>query len=75
MYDRRTLAISSKDMEPTEFDSMRKAAETISVGEGVIRYTRNNGRDFLNPITYGILPFRQLRGGAFWPGSRKQGYS
>ena len=29
----------------------------------------------LNPITYGILPFRQLRGVAFWPGSRKQGYS
>ena len=35
-----------------------------------------------NPITYGILTFRQLRGGgggrgevAFWPGSRKQGYS
>ena len=27
-----------------------------------------------NPITYGILIFRQLSG-AFWPGSRKQGYS
>ena len=26
MYDRRTLVISSNDMEPTEFDSMRKAA-------------------------------------------------
>ena len=33
--------------------------------------------DSFNPITYGILTFRQLRGrggGAFWPGSRKQGY-
>ena len=29
----------------------------------------------LNPITYSILTFRQLGGGAFWPGSRKQGYS
>ena len=29
----------------------------------------------VNPITYGILRFRQLReGGAFWPGPRKQGY-
>ena len=32
----------------------------------------------LNPITYGILRFRQLRGGegrgAFWPRSRKQGH-
>ena len=27
MYDRRMLVISSKDMEPTEFDSMRKAAK------------------------------------------------
>ena len=47
MYDRRTLVISSEDMEPTEFHSMRKAAKAISVGEGVIRYARNNGRDFL----------------------------
>ena len=47
MYDRRTLVISSEDMEPTEFHSMRKAAKAISTGEGVIRYARNNGRDFL----------------------------
>ena len=47
MYDRRTLVISSEDMEPTKFDSMRKAAKAIGVGEGVIRYARNNGRDFL----------------------------
>ena len=47
MYDRRTLIISSKDVEPTEFDSMRKAAKTIEVREGISRYARNNGRDFL----------------------------
>ena len=46
MYDRRTLAISSKDMKTTEFDSTRKAAEAIGVGEGVTRYVKNNGRDF-----------------------------
>ena len=46
MYDRRTLAISSKDMKPTEFDSTRKAAKAIGVGEGVTRYVKNNGRDF-----------------------------
>ena len=47
MYDRRTLVISSEDMEPTTFDSMTKAAKAVSAGEGVIRYARNNGRDFL----------------------------
>ena len=31
MYDRRTLAISSEDMEPTEFDSMRKSDKAIDV--------------------------------------------
>ena len=47
MYNRRTLRISSKDMEPIEFDSIRKVAKAIGVGEGVIRYARNNGTDFL----------------------------
>ena len=47
MYDRRMLVISSKDMEATEFDPMRKATEAIDVGERVIRYVRNNRRDFL----------------------------
>ena len=42
MCDRRMLVSSSKDMEPTEFDSTRKAAKAIGVGEGVIRYARNN---------------------------------
>ena len=47
MCDRRTLIIFSKDMEPTEFDSMRKVAKAICIGEGVIRHAKNNGRDFL----------------------------
>ena len=47
MYDRRTLITSSENMEPTTFDSMRKAAEAIGVTEGSIRYEKNNGRDFI----------------------------
>ena len=39
--------VSSEGMEPTKFDPMRKAAETIEVGEGVFRYRRNNGKDFI----------------------------
>ena len=34
MYDRRTLIISSGDMEPTEFDFIRKGAKAIGIGEG-----------------------------------------
>ena len=47
MYDRRMLLIFSEDMEPTEFHSRSKAAKAIGIGEGVIRYARNNGRDFV----------------------------
>ena len=43
----RVLVVSSNDMEPTKFDSMRKAAKFIGVGEGAIRYGRNNGRGFI----------------------------
>ena len=56
MYDRRMLVISSEDMEPTEYDSMRKAAKAIGVGEGVISYARNNGRDFLKHKNSKVLP-------------------
>ena len=51
MYDRRTLVIFFEDMEPTEFHSMRKAAKAVGIGEGVIRYVRNTGRDFLRTKT------------------------
>ena len=47
MYDRRTLVISSEDMEPTTFDSLRKAAKAISVAYGGLRYAKNKERDFL----------------------------
>ena len=39
--------VSLEGMEPSKFDSMRKAAKAIGVEEGVVRYVRNNGRDFI----------------------------
>ena len=47
LIKRRVLVVSSNDMEPTKFDSIRKAAKSIRVVEGVIRSARNNGRDFV----------------------------
>ena len=47
MYDRRTLVISSEDMEPTTFDSLRKAAKAISVSYGALRYAKNKERNFV----------------------------
>ena len=38
--------VSSNDMEPTGFHSMRKATKVIGLSKGVIRYSRNNGRDY-----------------------------
>ena len=46
MCDRRTLVISSEDMEPTTFDSLRKAAKAIGVAYGALRYAKNKERDF-----------------------------
>ena len=47
MYNRRTLVISSEDMEPTTFDYLRKAAKAIGVLYGVLRYAKDKGRDFV----------------------------
>ena len=47
MYDRRTLVIFSEDMEPTTFDSLRKAAKAISVAYGALRYAKNKKRNFV----------------------------
>ena len=47
MYDRRTLVISSEDMEPTTFDSLRKAAKATSVTYRTLRYAKDNKRDFV----------------------------
>ena len=55
LYDRRSLVVSLNKMKPTEFDSIRKAAKAIGVGEGVLRYVRNNGRDFATKIEGGSL--------------------
>ena len=50
LVERRALVVSSNDMEPTEFHSMREATKVIGMGERVIRYARNNGRDFMRKI-------------------------
>ena len=43
---RRKLVVSAEDMEPTTFDSLRKAAQALSVGEKVIRYDKEKNRHF-----------------------------
>ena len=47
LYNTRSYIVSLEDMEPTTFDSMKKAAKAFSIGKGVIRYARTNDRDFL----------------------------
>ena len=46
MHDRRTLVISSEDMEPTTFDSLRKATKAIGVTYGTLIYAKNKERNF-----------------------------
>ena len=48
IYDRRTLVISSKDMEPTEFASLRKASKATGISYEVLRYAKNKDRGFVN---------------------------
>ena len=47
MYDRRELVISLEDMEPTTFDSLRKAAKAIGVSYGTLRYAKDKERNFV----------------------------
>ena len=47
MYDRRTLVISSEDLEPTTFDSLRKAVKAIGVTYDTLRYAKDKERDFV----------------------------
>ena len=47
MYDRRTLTISSEDMGPTTFDSLRKAAKATSISYGILRYAKSKERNFI----------------------------
>ena len=39
--------MSSNDMKPIEFHSIRETTKAIGMGERVIRYARNNGGDFV----------------------------
>ena len=45
---RIVLVVSSEGMEATTFSSMRETMKAIGMGEKVIRYTKNNGRDFMS---------------------------
>ena len=47
MYDRCTLMISSEYLEPTTFDSLRKASEAIGISYGVLTYAKNKERNFV----------------------------
>ena len=47
--------VSSEDMGPTKFDSMRKVTKAIGIGERVIRYARNNGKDFVKRFEDGVF--------------------
>ena len=47
MYDRRTLPISSEDMDPTTFNSLRQAAGSIGISYGVLIYAKNKERNFV----------------------------
>ena len=47
MYDRCTSKISSKDMETTTFDSLRKASKATSISYGVLIYAKSKERNFI----------------------------
>ena len=41
------IVISSEDMEPTTFDSLRKASKAIGVSYKTPRYAKNKDGDFI----------------------------
>ena len=47
MYDRRALTISSEDMDPTTFNSLRQAASSTGISYGVPIYAKNKERNFI----------------------------
>ena len=47
MYDRHTLMISSEDLEPTTFESLRKASKATGISYGVLIYAKNKERNFI----------------------------
>ena len=47
MYDRRMLMICSKYLEPTTFDSLRKAFKATGISYGVLIYAKNKERNFV----------------------------
>ena len=46
-YDRRTLMISSEDLKPTTFNSLRQATSSTGISYGVLIYAKNKERNFV----------------------------
>ena len=42
-----TLTISSEDLKPTTFDSLRKASKATGISYGVLIYAKNKERNFV----------------------------
>ena len=55
LVERRVLVVSSEDIEPTTFDSMRKVAKAIGMSKGAIRYVKNNGKDCMRRFKGGSI--------------------
>ena len=53
--------VSSEDMEPSTFGSMRKSTKAMGVGEKAIRYVRNNGRDFMRRCEGGSIMVSSIK--------------
>ena len=47
MNDRRTLTVSSEDLKPTTFDSLRKASKATGISYGALIYAKNKERNFV----------------------------
>ena len=46
-YDRRMLVISSEDIKPKTFDSLKKASKATGVSYRALRYAKIEERDFV----------------------------
>ena len=47
--------VSLEDMEATTFGSIREATKAIGTGEGIIRYVRDNVRNFMRRSEAGSI--------------------
>ena len=50
MYDRHTLTISSEDMDPTTFNSLRQAASSTGISYSVLIYAKSKERNLVKKM-------------------------